>query len=108
MSLPRLTLLLLLCVLPVTSMASASRAIWTWEAESYAMVQDPKVAAEAVTYLKSQQIDTVYLYADAFQGRNLIVDKPQLYRDFITQMHAKRMKVYALLGSAYLNTENYV
>ncbi|MNM66010.1 hypothetical protein D3C81_774770 [compost metagenome] len=108
MPLSRLSLLLLLCVLPVTSMASASRAIWTWEAESYAMVQDPEVAAEAVTYLKSQRIDTVYLYADAFQGRNLIVDQPQLYRDFITRMHAKRMKVYALLGSAYLNTENYV
>ncbi len=102
-----LAVLLLSCLLPLTGKA-ASRAIWTWEAESYAMVEDPAVAAEAVQYLKGQRIDTVYLYADAFQGRNLIVEQPQLYRAFIERLHAQDMKVYALLGSAYLNTENYV
>ena len=69
-----LGLLLVLCVLPLAASAGASRAIWTWEAESYAMVEDPAVADEAVAYLKSQHIDTVYLYADAYRGRNLIVD----------------------------------
>lgn len=103
-----LGLLLVLCVLPLAASAGASRAIWTWEAESYAMVEDPAVAEEAVAYLKSQHIDTVYLYADAYRGRNLIVDQPQLYRAFIERLHGQRMKVYALLGSAYLNTENYV
>ena len=56
-----LGLLLVLCVLPLAASAGASRAIWTWEAESYAMVEDPAVADEAVAYLKSQHIDTVYL-----------------------------------------------
>jgi hypothetical protein len=100
-------LLSLLCLLPFTSNA-ASRAFWTWEAESYAMIEDPAVATEAMAYLKTQRIDTLYLYADEFKGRNLIVEQPQLYQAFIERMHAQDMKVYALLGSAYLNTENYV
>lgn len=103
-----LCLLFVLYALPGAAMAKASRAIWTWEAESYAMVEDPAVAEEAVAYLKSQHIDTVYLYADAYRGRNLIVEQPQLYQAFIERLHRQRMKVYALLGSAYLNTENYV
>ena len=101
-------MLALVCLLSSAPAMAASRAMWTWEAESYAMVEDPAVAEEAIAYLKSQRVDTVYLYADAYKGRNLIVDQPQLYRAFIERAHAKRMKVYALLGSAYLNTENYV
>ncbi len=101
-------LALLLCSLPASVLAKASRAFWTWEAESYAMVESPEVAEEAIAYLKTQHIDTLYLYADEFKGRNLIVDQPQLYHAFIARMHGQGMKVYALLGSAYLNTENYV
>ncbi|MBD8880026.1 hypothetical protein IHE49_05990 [Rhodanobacter sp. 7MK24] len=104
----RFSLLLLLCTLPLGAMAQASRAVWTWEAESYAMVRDPAVAREAAAYLKSQHIDTVYLYADAYQGHDLIVEQPGLYRAFIERLHRQHMKVYALLGSAYLHTENYV
>ncbi len=106
--LSRLCLLLALCTLPIDAMAQASRAVWTWEAESYAMVEDPAVAQEAVRYLQSQHIDTVYLYADAYRGHNLIVERPELYRAFIERLHRRHMKVYALLGSAYLHTENYV
>jgi len=101
-------LMLLLCALPITAIGQVSRAIWTWEAESYAMVKDPDVAQEAATYLQSQHIDTVYLYADAYDGHNLIIEQPQLYRAFIERLHQQHMKVYALLGSAYLHTENYV
>jgi hypothetical protein len=104
----RWCLLLLLCALPVSAMGQVSRAIWIWEADSYAMVKDPAVAQEAATYLQSQRVDTVYLYADAYQGRNLIVEQPKLYRALIERLHRQHFKVYALLGSAYLHTENYV
>jgi hypothetical protein len=106
--LSRVCLLLALCAMPIGAMAQASRAVWTWEAESYAMVEDPAVAQEAADYLQSQHIDTVYLYADAYRGRNLLVERPEAYRAFIEQLHRRHMKVYALLGSAYLHTENYV
>jgi hypothetical protein len=94
--------------LPIGAMASAPRAIWTWEAESYAMLKDPAVAEEAVTYLQSQHITTVYLYADAYQGHKLIAEQPQFYRAFIERLHRQHMQVYALLGSAYLHTERYL
>ncbi|WP_305805031.1 hypothetical protein [Stenotrophomonas sp. YIM B06876] len=101
--------LLLLCagLLPAAS-AAAGRAIWTWEAESYAMLDDPAVATEAIAYLKAQHIDSVYLYADGYRGRNLIVEQPQRYRTLIERLHRNGMQAYALLGSAYLNTETYI
>lgn len=85
-----------------------SRAIWIWEGESYAMVEQPAVAEEAIDFMKKNGVDTLYLYADAYQARNLIVESPALYRSLIEYAHGRGMHVYALLGSAYLNTEAYI
>ncbi|TAM36994.1 MAG: hypothetical protein EPN56_03205 [Rhodanobacter sp.] len=104
----RWCVLLLLGALPMAAMARASRAVWIWEADSYAMVGSPAVAREAAIYLQSQHIDTVYLYADAYRGHDLLIEHPERYRAFIGHLHRQHMKVYALLGSAYLHTENYV
>ena len=84
------------------------RAIWTWEEDSYAMLEEPAEAARAIAFLQSKAIDTVFLYADAFDRRNLIVSQPQLYRRLIRRLHASGLKAYALLGSGYLHTERYV
>ncbi|HBZ06541.1 hypothetical protein [Massilia haematophila] len=84
------------------------RAIWTWEEDSYAMLEDPAAAGRAIGFLQSKSIDTVFLYADAFDKRNLIVAQPQLYRRLIRRLHASGLKAYALLGSGYLRTERYV
>lgn len=101
---------LLAALFPVLASAAqpTSRAVWTWEKESYAMVESRQEAERAFDFLRSRQVDTLYLYADAFRGRNLIVDRPQAYRDFIADAHRRGFKVYALLGSAYLKTERYV
>ncbi|HEY1142110.1 MAG TPA: hypothetical protein VGE88_18180, partial [Lysobacter sp.] len=40
--------------------------------------------------------------------RNLLTDAPRRYRDFIADAHARGFHVYALLGSAYLDTERYI
>jgi len=88
--------------------AAAPRAIWTWEEDSYAMLEQPAAAGRAIGFLQSKSIDTVFLYADAFGGRNLIRDQPQLYKRLIRRLHASNMKAYALLGSGYLHTERYV
>jgi hypothetical protein len=87
---------------------AASRAVWTWERDSYAMLESRKEAAAAFDFLRAKGVDTFYLYADAWQGRNLIASQPQRYRDFIADAHRRGFKVYALLGSAYLNTERYI
>ncbi len=87
---------------------AAPRAIWTWEEDSYAMLQQPAQAGRAIAFLRAKSVDTVFLYADALQGRNLIVSDPALYRRLLRRMHASGLKVYALLGSGYLHTERYV
>ncbi len=84
------------------------RAIWTWEAESYAMVEDTATTRDATAFLGGHGINIVYLYADAYQGRNLLVDDPDAYRRQIRRIHRRGMKAYALLGSAYLHTERYI
>lgn len=86
----------------------APRAVWTWEAPTGAMLASPQVADEALAFLRARRIGIVYLYADAFAGRNLIVQQPHRYRDFIRAAHANGIQVYALLGSWYLHTERYV
>ena len=87
---------------------AAARAIWTWEAATYAMLESPPMADEALDFLQRKRITVVYLYADAYQRRNLVAGQPQLYRIFIRNAHARGIRVYALLGSWYLSTERYV
>lgn len=97
--------------LPVLGAAPAhasQRAVWIWEQESYAMVESPAAATRAFDFLRRKGVDTLYVYADAWRGRNLIVDTPAVYREFITRAHREGFKVYALLGSADLRTEEYV
>jgi len=99
---------LFLLLPPAVYAAPAERAIWTWEKDSYAVVEDTAAAADAIAFLRSRKIRTIYLYADAFEGRNLLEDSPELYRRFIRRLHSRGLRAYALLGSAYLNTEEYV
>lgn len=88
--------------------AQASRAVWTWEESSYAMLDSPQAAAEALAFLQRKKIDIVYLYADAFDGRNTVARQQALLHAFIRTAHARGIRVYALLGSWYLHTERYV
>jgi hypothetical protein len=92
----------------IDSAAAAERAIWTWEKESYAMVEDSSAADDAIAFLRSKNIRTVYLYADAFEGRNLIESRPELYGQLVRRLHRKGLQAYALLGSWPLHTEEYV
>lgn len=88
--------------------AAAPRAIWTWEEDSTAMLQQPAAAGRAIAFLKEKSVDTVFLYADAYQGRNPLVSDPAQYRRLVRRLHASGLRVYALLGSAPLHTERYV
>lgn len=103
-------LCVLLCGLawPAARAQGAPRAVWTLEKPSFAMLESRQVADEALSFLKRKRVTTVYLYADAFEGRNPILDRPGLYRDFIRRAHESGIQVYALLGSWYLHTERYV
>jgi hypothetical protein len=98
----------LIMTVGTSAIAAAERAIWSWEQASSAMVQDRAVGEAAIAFLRSKRIRTIYLYSDIYQGRNL--DDPQAarYRQFIRRVHRRGLRAYALLGSAYLHTEEYV
>lgn len=72
------------------------------------MLESGREAGKAIEFLKGKKIDTVYLYADAYKGRNLIAGKPRLYRKLIRRLRKHGIKAYALLGSWHLNTHEYV
>jgi len=86
----------------------AQRAVWVWEEDSYAMLERSERAADAVRFFKRQGIDTVYLYADAHDGRHLLLQQPQRYAQLIGQLHRQGLQVHALLGSWPLHTERYI
>lgn len=99
--------LALLCCYAVRAQAG-SRAVWVWEAETYDMLEHRSAARAAVRFCGEKGLDALYLYADSYKGRNLLLDKPKLYRKLIRRLHKKGIKAYALLGSWHLHTEEYV
>ena len=101
-------LLWLGCLAWTCQAQNPSRAIWIWEQDSYDMLESPLKAQERFAFFKRQGITTLYLYADAHEGRNLIVSQPQLYARLIDDLHAQGMQVHALLGSWPLHTERYI
>ena len=88
-------LLWLGCLAWTCQAQTASRAIWIWEQDSYDMLESPAKAEERIDFFKRQGITTLYLYADAHEGRNLIVSQPQLYARLIANLHAQGMQVHA-------------
>jgi len=100
--------LTLLMLLGARTTMAAERAIWVWEQDSYAMVQERAAGGAAIAFLKSKGIRVLYLYADAFQGQGLLEARPELYRTFVRRLHGNGLRAYALLGSAYLHTEEYI
>ncbi|HUI45907.1 MAG TPA: hypothetical protein VL122_08020 [Nitrospirota bacterium] len=95
-------------VVMVHSAVAAPRAVWIWEEDSYLMLDKDAVQREVETFLDRQHISTMYVYADEFNGRNILVNEPDKYRKLIASAHARGFKVFALLGSAYLRTQEYV
>lgn len=85
-----------------------SKALWMWEEDTYALLESPDKAREAIGFLRRQGVDTLYLYADAQGGRNLLVAQPQLYARLLGQLHRQGLQVHALLGSWPLHTERYI
>lgn len=97
-----------MALLPHLASPAAERAIWVWEPETYAMLQHPAEADAAIDFLAAKQIGRVYLYADAYQGRNLLTERPGAYGELIRRLRERGIHTDALLGSWYLHTERYV
>ncbi len=88
--------------------AGAPRAIWVWETETFNLLDREAGWAGTFAFLDRHRIAILYLYADEYRGRNILVAEPEKYRRLITAVHQRGGKVYALLGSYYLNTPEYI
>jgi len=105
-----ISVLVLCCVsvAPRRSAVAAPRAIWIWEDDAIRMLDEDEALREIENFLDRQHISTMYLYADEYHGRNILMNDPEKYRKLIANAHARGFKVFALLGSAYLRTEEYI
>ena len=99
----------ILVVLFAGSVAAAvPRAVWVWEADTFQLLDREDQWDETFAFLTRRNLTTVYLYADRYKGRNIIKDEPDKYRRLIAALHGRGFKVYALLGSMYLKTQEYI
>lgn len=87
---------------------SAPRAIWIWEDDTFRLLENESIRRTTFDFLTERKVSTLYLYADSYQGKNILVSEPAKYRAFIKKAHECGFKVQALLGSAYLRTQEYI
>lgn len=104
---PFLSLVLLFCLAVPVFAVPAGRAVWIWEEDSFRILDNEEFQNEIETFLVERNIRTLYLYADAFRDRNVIVNEAEKYQNYIAKMHRRGFRIYALLGSYYLHTEAY-
>lgn len=90
------------------SVTHAARAVWIWEEDSFKLLDNAAFRNDMRLFLRRQNVSVLYLYADAYQSRNALRDEPDKYRRFIAEMHGHGFEVYALLGSWYLKTPEYI
>ena len=95
----------------LASAASAqepARAIWLWEPDTFTILDDASERAATLDFMQQHGITLVYVYADTYRGRTPIRDEPQKYRTLVSELAARGMGAYALLGSAPLDTPTYI
>jgi|CXWL01.1.fsa_nt_gi hypothetical protein len=92
----------------VAAAAETPRAVWVWEEDTFNMIDQKTPWDETFDFLARWNLTTVYLYADSYKGRNIVRDDPEKYRRFIAAAHKRGFKIYALLGSIYLKTQEYI
>jgi hypothetical protein len=115
-ALSRIFLLVLWCAATVllpggeasSAPPAAARAVWVWESESFELLDTEARWDETFDFLARRRLDTVYLYADEYKGRNIVRDEPEKYRRLIGALHRRGCKVFALLGSWHLDTPEYI
>jgi hypothetical protein len=103
-----LLLALIACALSVPADAATDKAMWVWEADAQSLLLDDEAATAVIDFAHQQGLSTLYVYADRYEGRNLLVDDPDRWRRLLDRLHAAGFRVEALLGSAFLHTERYV
>jgi hypothetical protein len=72
------------------------------------LLEDPAYKSEVMEFLRTHHVNRVFLYADEYKGRNLIRERPELYRALVRELRYCEIDVHALLGSYFLKTQTYI
>src|SRR5438045_4818449 len=88
------------------------RATWIWEPDAYQMVASsgPETMLNAFFSNLPNTVhegETIYLYADRYNGHYAIVENPQGYANLISWAHIQGYKVDALLASGFYASQMY-
>lgn len=88
--------------------AWAQHAIWVWEEDSQSLLAHPDNMTESLSWLRTQGVRAIYLYAGAHEGHDPLLETPGAYGQLIRAYRQAGVEVHALLGTGYLKTEKYV
>lgn len=105
---PALVTAMLFMAMSMVPVSAAGRAVWVWEPDTFRLLDSEDSWNDTFSFLARRKLTAVYLYADEFRGRSIMRDEPAKYRRLIAALHERGYKVYALLGSWYLNTPEYI
>src|SRR5690606_13408051 len=86
-------------------MRSHDRAMWIWEAASYNLLLNPgsrevldAMAKDTATF-DSDPVTVFYFAVGTFDGMDVMEDRPDLLRDFISWAHERGYQVYACIAA---------
>jgi hypothetical protein len=81
------------------------RAMWIWESASYNMLYNEgsrkllDVLGKDTGTFNSNPITTLYFGLETYKGENVVIDNPEVVRDFVSWAHSNGYTVYALIES---------
>lgn len=79
------------------------RAMWIWESASYNLLYNPgsrevlEAFCKDTSTFNSNEITTLYLGVERYRGEDIVTQKPELVREFISWAHSRGYKVFALI-----------
>lgn len=86
----------------------SDRAVWVWEPATINLLENQGNRLILNSFLRDNSVslqggNTLYLYADQYDGGFPLLDNPQQYRSLISWAHTNGYYVHALIGSSFYN-----
>ena len=83
-------------------------AVWAWDGAGCSLFSDPAKAGRAAGELRRRGVRTLYLHPGDCGGRDLLQEAPDEAQAVLARLHARGLRVEALLGSGSLAPDLYL
>ncbi|MBI3130136.1 MAG: hypothetical protein HYZ13_02145 [Acidobacteria bacterium] len=88
--------------------APAPLAVWAWEGAGCRLFNDPAQTTRAGAKLRRRGVRTLYLHPGDCGGADLLTEDPGKVQAVLTRLHARGLRVEALLGSGSWHPKQYL